>query len=136
MNKYIRKAMISIEEIENVLRDVVCNNLQRDKKKSKIKVNILGEEVYALSDRYKTFFTKGYSCCQCGIKGKYFALEAGLGSKIPQYHLNLYAVNNENEEILMTKDHITPKSKGGINHLDNYQTMCCNCNAKKGSNIY
>jgi len=134
MNKYIRKAIISIGETEKILKNVVCDNLQLSK--GRMKVNIFEEEIHALSDRYKTFFTKGYSCCQCGIKGIYFALETTLGSKILKYHLNLYAINKKGEDILMTKDHIIPKSKGGINHLDNYQTMCCNCNAKKGNNIY
>jgi len=37
-------------------------------------------------------------------------------------------------EVLMTKDHIIPKSKGGKNTLKKYQTMCTHCNCRKGSN--
>ena len=33
----------------------------------------------------------------------------------------------------MTKDHIIPKSKGGKDILDNFQTMCFECNTKKGN---
>ena len=40
-------------------------------------------------------------------------------------------VNENNEEILFTKDHITPRSKGGKNHISNYQTMCSKCNEGK-----
>ena len=31
----------------------------------------------------------------------------------------------------MTKDHITPKAKGGKDHISNMQTMCSTCNWEK-----
>jgi hypothetical protein len=33
----------------------------------------------------------------------------------------------------MTKDHKQPKSKGGADHIDNMQTLCCTCNELKGN---
>jgi hypothetical protein len=45
--------------------------------------------------------------------------------------MNLYAIDKNGNEILMTKDHIVPKSKGGANALYNYQPMCSHCNAEK-----
>ena len=128
---YIRKGILSINDNESILKDVVCKNINEHKIKSGLKATVLGETIHALSDRYKLFFTKGYECCSCGIEGKYFAVEKD--EKANQCHLNLYAVKDK-KEILMTKDHITPKSKGGRNHISNYQTMCCVCNLKKGSN--
>lgn len=132
-----RKCIISIEEVEFILKEIVLDNLGKSKKNSKkveetLEVEIKGEKIYALSDRYKVFFTKGYKCCDCGIEGKYFALERNI-NEATRYHLNLYAVDENGKEILMTKDHIIPKSLGGKNHLDNYQTMCCICNNKKGN---
>lgn len=50
------------------------------------------------------------------------------------YHWNLYALK-EGEEVLMTKDHIIPKSKGGRNHLSNYQPMCQKCNQEKDDKL-
>ena len=47
----------------------------------------------------------------------------------------LYAVNENGIEVLMTKDHIIPVSKGGKNILSNYQTMCELCNLEKGNNM-
>jgi 5-methylcytosine-specific restriction endonuclease McrA len=50
-------------------------------------------------------------------------------------HFNLYCHKPEEGEnmVLMTKDHIVPKSKGGKNHISNMQTMCCHCNSTKGN---
>jgi 5-methylcytosine-specific restriction endonuclease McrA len=46
-------------------------------------------------------------------------------------HLNLYAVTETGERVLMTKDHIVPRSRGGANQHENYQTMCIICNQQK-----
>lgn len=35
----------------------------------------------------------------------------------------------------LTIDHIHPVSKGGTNDMDNLQTMCHSCNARKGAKI-
>ena len=50
-------------------------------------------------------------------------------------HLNLYAQDRAGNLILMTQDHIKPKSKGGSNKMENLQTMCCRCNQTKGSDL-
>ena len=95
-----------------------------------------GDAIHMDSLRYLTFATSGIECVECGIKGLYFAKETDdCYSENPRYHLNLYAKNNKGKEVLMTKDHIIPKSLGGRNNIQNLQTMCCNCNYKKGSNL-
>lgn len=33
----------------------------------------------------------------------------------------------------LTKDHIIPKSRGGKNDVNNYQTLCKKCNTMKGT---
>lgn len=81
------------------------------------------------SPRMVLFQTKGTTCVTCGIQGTVFVLETHDMNFTP--HLNLYAINDVNEYVLMTKDHIQPRSKGGKNELANYETMCQPCNTQK-----
>lgn len=55
--------------------------------------------------------------------------------KDKSFHLNLYAIDENGKEVLMTKDHIIPKSKGGADDISNYQTMCERCNEAKGNRL-
>lgn len=89
------------------------------------------KEVRVFSKRLQMFKEKGVECVFCGIKGSFFAVESYTGV---DYHLNLYAKDG-NKEILMTKDHIVPKTRGGSNYLDNLNPACLPCNQKK-SNTY
>lgn len=96
-----------------------------------------GRSVKMKSQRYELFKAKGVNCVKCGLKGEFFALEKQTRFRKDQtphdtYHFNLYGYNEAGEEVMLTKDHILPKSKGGDNHLNNYQTMCCYCNWDKG----
>lgn len=67
------------------------------------------------------------------IEGKFFCKRKF--SRPTTLHLNLYAVDDNGDEILMTKDHIIPRSKGGIDDISNYQTMCKLCNEAKGNKL-
>lgn len=89
-----------------------------------------GDRVKIRSDRLLVFKRKGTKCVTCGIEGKFFAKEKHPKDK--SWHFNLYAIKGNGEEVLMTKDHIKPKAKGGTDALYNYQPMCIECNAKKG----
>jgi hypothetical protein len=102
----------------------------------------LGKKIKMGSHRYELFKEKGVVCVNCGLKGEFFALEKQKqpnlenGMELPdndRYHFNLYGYNENGEEIMLTKDHIIPRSKGGKNTLDNYQTMCSVCNWNKGN---
>lgn len=96
------------------------------------KITVLGEKVNLNSQRLK-LFKRSLRCVGCGIQGEFFAVERDRKGYVLSYHLNLYAMSKNNGgEILLTKDHIRPKSKGGKNWMSNYQTMCKRCNFSKG----
>lgn len=63
--------------------------------------------------------------------------ERGMGkngeSQKCGYHFNLYAIDKDGNEVLMTKDHILAKARGGKDRISNYQTCCKVCNETKGA---
>jgi hypothetical protein len=127
-HKYIRKGIYSIEEVLSQQVDPTGNNgIDR-----KTRFIFDGDSMKATSHRYWTFKHKGVICVSCGIEGKYFAKEKDYKSKEEIYHFNLYAIDADGNEVLMTKDHIIAKFNGGKDHLDNYQPMCVKCNVEKG----
>lgn len=96
----------------------------------------LGKRVKMGSQRYELFKHKGTKCVKCGLEGVFFALEKDRKNKEninDRYHFNLYGFNENMKEVMLTKDHIVPRSKGGKNELGNYQTMCTKCNWDKGN---
>lgn len=94
-------------------------------------INLCGFKVKINSIRLKTFSTKGVDCICCNAKGAYFKLESSVPGDSP--HFNLYAINQNGHEVLMTKDHIVLKSLGGENTIENMSPMCRRCNNKRGS---
>lgn len=120
----IRKKTYSIDETFKILGDSIYNP-------KRIKINFDGDMIKATSQRY-IVFKKSCVCCKCGLKGSFFAKEKT--DKDDSYHLNLYGIK-EGKEILFTKDHIVPKSLGGKDKIENYQTMCSICNFEKGNKL-
>lgn len=76
-------------------------------------------------------FSRSTVCVACGLEGSRFFLCKNPSDSRP--HLNLYAVEND-EMVLMTKDHIVPVSRGGTDTLSNLRTMCSPCNHGRGNN--
>jgi 5-methylcytosine-specific restriction endonuclease McrA len=122
-----RKSIHEINDVFNVVKPVL------DISGSKEYVELDGDMIKGNSQRYQVFFHKGITCVKCGLRGRYFAKEKYTNSK--RYHLNLYAIDETGKEVLMTKDHIVPKSKGGKDTLENYQCMCSRCNQEKKDNL-
>ena len=104
-------------------------------------IGLDGDQVALVSVRMLVF-AKSVTCTACGIIGTHFAKERShrkTKSDHPLYgkwHLNLYGMDLETgKEVMLTKDHIIPRSKGGPSTMDNLQTMCAPCNCRKGSSL-
>jgi 5-methylcytosine-specific restriction endonuclease McrA len=115
---YLRRSIHTIEEVLNMVGNGIvyeadhCYNTN--------------------SDRLILFRDKGITCVSCGIVGVFFAKEKDRKDHNERYHFNLYAYNSNGNIVLMTKDHIRPKSRGGKDCQENYQPMCAKCNREKG----
>lgn len=113
-------------------------SLVPEKKDKRCKEDFDGDMMKMCSDRYYTFL-KSSQCAHCGIEGAFFAKERSLNKRgVPTsetYHFNMYAYDDNGNEVLMTKDHIIPRSRGGKDHVDNYTCMCTTCNRAKGSKL-
>lgn len=83
-----------------------------------------------LSGTLKTFHHWGVTCSRCGVKGAVFR-EVKHDKKT---HLRLLGIKDD-KEVMMTRDHIIPHSKGGSNSFNNMQTMCCECNSEKQDEV-
>ena len=121
MSQYERKATYPVSQIHELFEQTKTKRADLD-----------GDSINVRSLRYRVF-RKNTECVTCGLVGSMYAKERDKGST-GGYHLNLYAVNEHGHEVLMTKDHIQPKAKGGSDHIDNLQTMCTKCNGKKADN--
>lgn len=94
------------------------------------------------SFRYKVF-EQSLSCYHCNAVGSFFYLQQhkkmNRHTKDNVAHFNLYAEDDLNINggnlILMTQDHLLPKSKGGKDTLENLKTMCALCNHNKADSV-
>lgn len=150
-NRYVRVAIFPIEdvlpyvftrEIRYKLKENGYNYKSKewiDASRKKYPAVIDGVnhvvEVSMGSHRYQLFAAKGVKCVKCGTVGTYFALERGVNNNPDRFHFNLYGRDRAGYEIMITKDHVIPRSKGGRNKPTNYQPMCYKCNIKKSNRL-
>ena len=122
----------SVEEVFQMIGEdnlkTECYNKSNKSVENQIEVD--GYTVYTRSLRYMTFYQKGCKCCVCGKEGTHFTLDSGADNP-NRRHFNL----RTDDGILMTRDHIIPKSRGGREHISNMQTMCVDCNKAKGNHM-
>lgn len=121
--------MFGIAEVLEVYREAMDGHTHREK----VVTEFYGYDIKFSSHRLWTFAGGGTKCEECGLEADFFAVEKNhQGEARP--HLNLYAETVDGE-VLFTKDHITPQSKGGKDHIRNYQTLCKPCNEEKGDSV-
>lgn len=116
---YVRASVVSLDEVLPLIPT------------SGKRVLVGGEMVKAESLRMRTFKEKGQVCVACGLSATHFAIERHNHETV--FHINMYGVDAEGDEVLFTHDHVIPKSKGGADNISNTATMCGPCNWTKGS---
>lgn len=124
MARYVRHKVVSIEEAFERFNSFFAGDNSSSKfKGSKFPVRLGGL-------RLRTFFKKGCTCKDCGLKATHFAVEKCKGSQQEIYHLNLWALA-DGKEILFTHDHQIARCLGGSDTLKNSVPMCERCNSRK-----
>src|SRR5271167_3689411 len=84
--------------------------------------------------KLKMFKNGQITCVKCGLEGSHWHIERAVNDLVMPFSINLYAMKGY-EEVMLTFDHILPKSMGGSNHLSNAQCMCEPCNHKKANKL-
>jgi hypothetical protein len=127
---YDRFSIVPVEVIMPMIHEAM--DLPEKHKRREV---YLGQSAHVTSLRLRTFALRGLTCVSCGLTATFFALERGMRKKQPikePYHLNLWGIAPDGEEILFTHDHVLARGLGGADSISNTQTMCSPCNAIKG----
>lgn len=119
-----------MERLATFTVDEILPLIRRPDRDHGIFTELAGFTVKRSAQRLLVFKEIGLSCATCGITGAFFALERVKGTD-DRPHLNLYARDEKRRDVLMTRDHIVPLSKGGTDRLENEQPMCKPCNETK-----
>ena len=127
-NGYARKHQLGAIDAETFL-----SAFRHAKEKGKKNFDLYGFKFRTSTHSHLLFAEQGCACVRCGIEGVMFVIETEYKDKRP--HATLYAIDENGNVRLMTKDHIIPKSKGGINRQSNYQVMCQKCNNEKADKV-
>lgn len=85
-----------------------------------------GKTVHSLIQNYRK--TGELKCACCGADNVYFKFNKEKGRVIFKAY-----IKKSNKEQLMTVDHDVLKALGGQNNISNYNPMCYDCNALRGS---
>ena len=73
-------------------------------------------------------------CWECGIEASCFIANKGQNDIVSKPVLDLFAEAN-GKYVLMTRDHIIPRSLGGINDVKNLRVGCQPCNSARGNSM-
>lgn len=122
-NPKIQLKVFEVEEILHLIRANIQDLIFQDETGANHKIKI-GKQ------RYKVF-SNNHICVSCGLIGSKMIAEKQPSDHSP--HLNLYAIDSNDNLVLMTQDHIQPKSIGGKDDLENLQTLCTICNNLKAN---
>ncbi len=75
-------------------------------------------------------------CCHfCGCQADQWIMEKGRNDRQGHLVLNLFATNRSGQVVLMTRDHIIPRSLGGVDAVANLWPACAQCNHNRRNEV-
>lgn len=92
-----------------------------------------------LTDTSKVALMDELKCMRCDNHATHFAICDYTGkhtdSVCKKYQIVFFHIHEHHGIIIHTKDHIIPKSQGGLDTFANYQNMCYTCNQDKADSF-
>ena len=73
-------------------------------------------------------------CWECGIEGSCFIVNKHANEELRSPVIDLFAERDGNF-VLMTRDHIIPRSYGGVDDVENLRIGCSPCNSVRGNHL-
>lgn len=124
---YARLSKVSIDDV----RIAMFENIDL-RKQPRVMLGGAMVKVFGTSCRMKTFYHHGTKCSACDLEARFYAVERDIKCKDgAPYHLNLWGIDTNGDEVLFTHDHTLARSAGGADNISNTTTMCSPCNFAK-----
>ena len=83
---------------------------------------------------FKSLQGQPIRCHFCGCQADRWVMEKGRRDKVGHPVLNLYG-NQDGKAVMMTRDHIIPKSLGGVDVVQNLRAACAPCNETRSNEV-
>ena len=123
-----------MQQYNTLLKFPICEvmRLIPNSQNRRLTVNLAGFDLKIGTLRLVNFKQNGIVCEYCGREATHFELNTFVHDKedIMSPHFNLFS-----NGVLMTQDHVIPKSKDGKDTLDNLVVACLICNSNKANEI-
>lgn len=84
---------------------------------------------------FKSLRGQPIKCYKCGCTADRWIADKHSNDRQGPPVLNLYATAKKGELVLMTRDHIIPKSVGGVDRIENLRPACAVCNEGRGNKL-
>lgn len=127
------KAMSKFNRIRSMDMDAGLEYINNQTKR-KIDGNLVEDVNKASATRMHMFRAGKTTCVSCGLAGDHWHVERHQNDQVMPFSVNLYGWKGD-REVMMTWDHILPRSRGGSNSIQNAQCMCSDCNGAKGNQL-
>lgn len=84
--------------------------------------------------KWRVFERDQNKCVYCGLQGTLWVIWMESKKKIVVIHHDLAAVV-DGKYVMLTRDHVIPRTKGGASTADNLACACAPCNHAKGNKL-